>query len=261
MKSLFKGIIRLLLPVGLILTLNSLLRALATAGHRLQFWLQWRVAARQPAWFDHYINQYRWHETRDPSAWDRGTLGLMGMKSGCRVLDLCCGDGFYPYHFYSRRASRIVAMDYDKKGIAFARRHFRAANLEFRRGDIRTDLPRELFDNVTWDAGIDYFTIPETNAILSEIKQRLTPTGLLSGVAPKWPKGYQGHSDQKNEFSTAQELGDLLRRFFRNVDVLELTGMPPEGRTTQYFYASDAPLPLDPSFGIRLHLRPEIALD
>ena len=170
MKSQIKQVVRLLLPLGLVLALNTALRALAAAGHRLQFWLQWRIAARQPGWFDHFLNQYRWLKTRASSAWDRGILGLLGMKPGCRVLDLCCGDGFYPYHFYTRRASRIVAIDYDKNGIDFARRHFRAANLEFRQDDIRTDLPREQFDNVTWDAGIDYFTIPETNGILTEIK-------------------------------------------------------------------------------------------
>lgn len=246
MKSLIKRLIWLVFPVGLVLTLNRALRWLAAAGHHLQFWLQWRVAPRPPGWFDHFINQYRWHETRDPSAWDRGVLGLLGMKSGCRVLDLCCGDGFYPYHFYSRRASRILAIDYDPDGIRFARSHFQAANLEFRQGDIRTDLPHEEFDNVTWDAGIDYFTADETGQILSEIRKRLTPTGLLSGVAPKWPKGYKGHHDQRTEFSSAQDLGKLLRGQFRNVAVLELPGTE---RTTMYFYASDSALPLDASDG------------
>lgn len=248
MKSIIKTLIRLLLPLGLVQAINKILRRLAAAGHGLQFWLQWRVAAHQPGWFDHFINQYRWYETRDPSAWDRGVLGLLGMKSGCRVLDLCCGDGFYPYHFYVHRAARIVAIDYDSTAISFARRHFRAPNLEFQAGDIRTDLPGEEFDNVTWDAGIDYFSVPDTRKIFLEIKQRLTPGGLLSGVAPQWPKDFQGHADQKNEFSTVQDLGGLLREHFRNVAVLELPGMQ---RTTMYFYASDGPLPLDPGSGIR----------
>jgi ubiquinone/menaquinone biosynthesis C-methylase UbiE len=254
MKRVLKSFIRFLLPIGLVLIVNHMLRALTAAAHKLQFQLQWRVASRQPGWFDHFINQYCWHEMRDASPWDRGVLGLLGMKPGCRILDLCCGDGFYPYHFYSGRAARIVAVDYDPEGIRFAKRHFKAANLEFRRCDIRVDLPEHEFDNVTWDAGIDYFTLPETELILTGLKRRLTPEGILSGVAPKWPKGYLGHVDQKNEFASAQELGDVLRRFFRNVAVMELGGASPTGRTTFYFYASDGPIPLDANSGTYLRL-------
>jgi SAM-dependent methyltransferase len=255
MKHLLKSLIRIALPIGLVLAINRVLRAAAAAGHRMQYWLQWHVARRQPGWFDHFINQYCWHASRDSSPWDRGTLGLLGMKPGCRILDLCCGDGFYPYHFYSGRAASIIAVDYDPTSIRFARRHFRAANLEFRCADILTAMPEGEFDNVSWDAGIDYFNVPETETILAGIKQRLTFRGILSGGAPKLPKGHSAHIDQKNEFTSAQELGALLRRFFSNVAVLELAGSSqPSGRAAFYFYASDGSVPLDADSGTYLRL-------
>ena len=246
MKRLIKFLIRLVLPIGLVLAINRGLRAAAAAGHRLQYLLQWHIARRQPGWFDHFINQYCWHASRDSSPWDRGILGLLAMKPGCRILDLCCGDGFYPYHFYSGRAARILAVDYDPEAIRFAKRNFRAANLEFRCADIRTQLPDEIFDNVSWDAGIDYFALPDTNLILAGIKRRLTPQGILSGVSPKLQKGQIAHPDQRNEFTSAEELGALLRGFFKNVAVLELAGSGrPGSRVALIFYASDGPVPLD----------------
>jgi SAM-dependent methyltransferase len=175
------------------------------------------------------------------------------MKPGCRVLDLCCGDGFYPYHFYSGRASRILALDYDRAGIRFAERNFRAPNLAFLCADIRTQIPREPFDNVTWDAGIDFFSLADIKLILDTIKDRLAPSGLLSGVAPKLHKGQVAHNDQRHEFASGRELGDLLRGFFRNVAILELAGSQ-TSRAAFYFYASDGPLPFDPDAGYYLRL-------
>ncbi len=254
MKRLLKPLIAFLLPLGLVLAVNRLLRAVAAGGHRLQHALQWRIAARQPGWFDHFINQYCWHDSRDSSPWARGTLGLLGMKRGCRLLDLCCGDGFYPYHFYSGRASHILAVDYDPAGIRFAKRNFRTPNLEFLCADIRTQLPRETYDNVTWDAGIDFFSLSDIKLILNGIKERLAPAGLLSGVAPKLSKGQVAHSDQRYEFTSAQGLGELLRQFFGNVAILELADSE-TSRAALYFYASDGPLPLDADAGMYMRMR------
>jgi ubiquinone/menaquinone biosynthesis C-methylase UbiE len=171
-------------------------------------------------------------------------LGLIGMKPGCRVLDLCCGDGFYAYHFYSSHASRVVAVDYDAESIRQARRNFRGANIEYVCADIRTAMPEGSFDNVAWDAGIDFFSASDIALLLGLIRQRLAPGGVLSGCAPKLPPGRAGHVDQRSEFTSAQALAAVLRQAFANVTVIELPGAW-EGRNTLWFYASDGPLPLD----------------
>ena len=64
-------------------------------------------------------------------------LGLLAIRQGANVLELCCGDGFNSFHFYSIRAGKILAMDLDRDAIASARRNFAVDNIEFVAGDWR----------------------------------------------------------------------------------------------------------------------------
>jgi len=169
-----------LLPV--VKALNRFLRLLTAWGHRLQFTMEWVVARHPPEWFDHFLdNSWKWHQSRNPLSWERGVFGSLAMQQGCRVLDLCCGGGFITYHFFSGRAASVVAVDFDPKAIAHARRNFKASNLVYRCADIRTDMPEGEFDNVSWDAAIEHFTETEIAQIIGNIKQRLTRNGVLSG--------------------------------------------------------------------------------
>src|ERR1700679_998293 len=103
MKRFIKRLISPFIPV--VLAMNRVLRAMAAAGHHLQFLLQWRFAIQAPHSFDPFIDLYwRWKITRNPMSWERGIFGLLAMKPGCRLLDLCCGEGFYTHRFYSGRA-------------------------------------------------------------------------------------------------------------------------------------------------------------
>ena len=241
MKPLIKRLISVFLPV--VLAVNYVLRAMAAAGHHLQYLLQWRFAVRAPLSFDPFIDLYwRWKLSGSPMSWERGIFGLLAMKPGCRLLDLCCGEGFYTHRFYSGRAGSIIAMDYNAKAIAHARRNFQAANIDYRCGDVRTQMPQGPFDNVSWDAGIEYFTLQEIGGILKDIKMRLAHRGVLSGysilVPPDGKAAIQG---QKYAAASLEDLGGLLRRFFLNVAILRTTY---PSRTNHYFFASDGPLPL-----------------
>ena len=235
-----------LVPLGLIKRLNRLLRRITALGHRLQFEREWGSAKHTPGWFDHFIDQFwKWPVSRNPQTWERGIFGLLGMKEGCRLLDLCCGGGFITYHFYSERASYIIAADIDPAAIRHAQRHFKAPNVEFRCSDIRTDMPEGEFDNVTWDAGIEYFTEAETNQILLNIKSRLGPHGLLGGYAII-AKESKSHDDHKREFTSREQLATLLNRYFANVLIVATThGNASERRKNLYFFASDGPVPFD----------------
>ena len=58
-------------------------------------------------WFDHRFDylrgpEYIWWQ-------ERGVLGNFSIPEGSSILDLCCGDGFYDKHYFSRRAARIDA--------------------------------------------------------------------------------------------------------------------------------------------------------
>jgi len=245
MKNILKAFLRFLLPTGPVLAVNRGLRALGAAGHRLQFNLQWRVAKRTPAWFDHFItSHWQWHESQNPSSWQRGILGLFAMKPGCRALELCCGGGFHSYHFYAGRASQLIAVDFDQDAIRHARANFRAPNLEFRQANILTEMPDGPFDNICWDAGIEYFTEAETESLLRAIKTRLAPGGILSGCGIVARGEAASHIDHKHEFSSPEELAQLLRRFFDTVTVIGTHQSDKFlERATFHFFASDGEVP------------------
>ena len=235
--------------------INGGLRCLSAAGHWLQFQIEWRYSPHPPEWFDHLIEQHwRWHVTRNPMTWERGVFGAFAMKQGSRVLDLCCGGGFVSYHFYSSRASKIIAVDFDPLATQHAKRNFKAPNLEFRCADIRTGMPEGSFDNVFWDAAIEHFTEAEIAEILTQIKQRLGSSGILSGYTIV-ERDEKSHPDHEYEFKSKSDLAQILTKHFANIRVFETQWSDQlEARHNLYFYASDGPLPFDANSGEQLRV-------
>src|SRR6266568_409285 len=92
------------------------------AFYRWRTYQAWVASPQPPEWFDHRSDLYRWPETQTPLWLERGVFARALMQPGCRVLDLCCGDGFYPFHFYASVADRIDAVDRNAAALAHARR-------------------------------------------------------------------------------------------------------------------------------------------
>ena len=228
---------------------NGIARKLAAHGHKLQFEVEWRQDPN-PEWFDHFIHQYwQWHAHRNPMSWERGIFGTLAMKPGCRVLDLCCGGGFFAYHFYSGRAASVLSVDFDPVAIAHAQKNFRAGNLEFRVADIRTEMPDGSFDNIVWDAAIEHFTPEETTAILENISARLTPDGVLSGYTLVEKSTGKSLVHHEYEFKSKEELAGILHTRFPNVLVFEnISADALEERHNLYFFASNAAVPFSPGW-------------
>jgi len=189
--SFKQGIIKSVRAMGgiaAIVAFNRLLRKLSHLSHYAQYVLQWGVRPVS-GWFDHYLDlHYLWRKTRTPLSCERGILGLLAIRQGADVLELCCGDGFNTFHFYSIRAGKILAMDLDRDAIASARKNFAVDNIEFFAGDIRRDMPNQQFDNVVWDASLEYFTADEIDKlieILTEHGGHTVPPqkALDSGIA------------------------------------------------------------------------------
>lgn len=224
--------------VQLVVGLNRAIRGLSSWTHRVQFALQWG-AKPVPAWFDHYLDlHYLWKVTRTPTSVERGIFGLLAIKHGARVLELCCGDGFNTFHFYSIRASKVVSVDIDRDAIASAKRTFAAPNVEYLARDIRSELPEEAFDNVIWDASLEYFTADELQSLLRQVKKRMAPDGVLSGFSIVQATLAEEH---RQIFESRKQLEDLLDSHFRNVHIVE-TVYP--NRISLYFYAGDGSLPV-----------------
>lgn len=228
---------------------NRMMRRLAAAGHKLQFEAEWRVDPN-PEWYDHFLFQHwLWSVSRNPMSWERGIFSMLPMKNGCRVLDLCCGGGFYAHHFFSSRASSVISIDFDPVAIEHAKKNFHAPNVEYRLGDIRTDIPDGEFDNVVWDAAIEHFTQEEAGKILTGIKQRLGRSGTLSGYTIVEKAEGLSLSHHEYEYKSKEELAGVLKNFFQHVLVFENKSVDDlEKRHNLYFYASDATLPFDPDW-------------
>jgi SAM-dependent methyltransferase len=220
---------------------NYWLRKLVRSTHHLQFLVEWAVD--NPEYFDHNIDMYSsWHKTRESFPIERGVFSSFAMTANSRVLDLCCGDGFNSYHFYSLRAKHVTAIDFDREAIRWAKRNYKAPNLTFCIGDIRTDIPDGPFDNIVWDAAVEHFTETEITDVMSRLKSVLTPSGTLSGYTIIEAAGGKHLHQHEYEFHSKEDLARFLTPHFSNVHVFE-TVFP--SRSNLYFYATDGTLPFD----------------
>ncbi|MET4801525.1 methyltransferase domain-containing protein [Bradyrhizobium sp. LB11.1] len=211
------------------------------AAHRRLFLAQWGLHPL-PEFFEHKIGLYwSWEATNAPHWVERGIFSLLAMKPGCKALELCCGDGFNAHYFYRARVGSMVSVDFDPKAIAYANKHFRAPNIRYELADIRTNMPDGVFDNVVWDAAIEHFTETEITELMSSIKRRLTPEGILSGFTiVERLDGKKSLSHHEYEFKSKDDLARFLEPHFNNVNVFE-TVYP--DRHNLYFWASDGAIP------------------
>jgi SAM-dependent methyltransferase len=222
---------------------SSVTRKLASFAHKLQIKYEWNTPP-QPEWFDHFLNQfYEFRITQNPLWAERGTFGLLAIEQGANILELCCGDGYNAYHFYSIRAKSIISVDFDKNAIPHAKKYNQAKNVEFKLCDIRKEMPEGIFDNVIWDAAIEHFTEVEIDEIMKNIKTRLKPGGILTGYTiVELPTGQKSLTHHEREFKSKEDLKSFFEPHFGNVKVFE-TIYP--SRHNLYFYASDGNLPFD----------------
>ena len=227
--------------------LSSVSRHISFAVHKFQFLVEWGVD--NPEHFDHFLEQhYRWRKDKFSIGWERGVLSSIalqqsGQKEKPRVLELCCGDGFNTFHFYSVHASSILAIDFDGDAIKSARRKNSSQNIAYQLCDIRTEFPVGTFDNVIWDAAIEHFTDSEVGGILNQIAKSLSINGILSGYTLlETAEGTMHLHQHEREFTSKDDLADLLAPFFTNVHIVQ-TSMP--NRENLYFFASNGPLPFE----------------
>ena len=217
-------------------------RNLASFFHRIQIRYEWSIAP-EPEWFDHFGDQFfNFRNSQTPFWLERGLFGLLAIKQGAHVLELCCGDGFNSYHFYSIRSSQIVSVDFDKDAIPHAKKYNQAKNVEFRLCDIRTEMPEGIFDNIVWDAAIEHFTENEIDAILENIKRRLVQNGVLTGYTIVERSDGKSLSHHEREFRSKEDLKSFFEPHFKHMKVFE-TVYP--ARHNLYFFASDGILPFD----------------
>lgn len=251
MKTSIIRVVRLFGGRWLLKAINRGLRRLSAVTHYLQYVVEWGVRP-VPDWFDHYLDlHYLWYKTRTPLSWERGVFGLLAISNGARLLELCCGDGFNAYYFYSIRAGKVTAVDLDQDAISNAHRRYVASNLSYAVADIRTQMPEGTFDNIVWDASLEYFTEYEITQLMQNIKSRLAQGGILSGYSMVQEVCREEH---KYVFKNKEDLLRFLQPYFRNVRIFE-TVYP--SRHNLYFFAGDSELPFDESWPLQMVSRQE----
>jgi SAM-dependent methyltransferase len=199
---------------------------------------RWQLAEHPPEWFDHRSDLYRFSERRAPYWAERGIFARELMSEGCRVLDLCCGDGFIPYHFYSELAVHVDACDRDPTALEHARRYHAHPRIVYSRRDVVADpFPGGGYDVVTWDAAIEHFSLDAIDTVLRKIRAAMMPGGALVGYTIL-NAGDRMHPDHEHEFRDARELAATIGRHFPHVATLE-THYP--DRRNVYFRAANEP--------------------
>ena len=195
----------------------------------------WAARDETPHWYNHRIDLFTWSRHRNGHWVERGVYSTQVMWPGCVVLDIGCGDGFYPYHFYTHVAASIDAVDSDAEAIA----HNRAVHAHPKINSVRLNVvteafPRDRYDVVTWDGGLGHLSRSQIEIVAHKIADALQDTGVLCGYEELQFEGERSW-DHHIAIGTREELKALLAPFFRHVLVLESRS---PGRRNAYFRCS-----------------------
>jgi len=185
------------------------------------------------AWFDH---RFDW--LRNPGYWnwhERSVFGMRYIREGDRVLDLCCGDGFYAGEVFSEKAAFVHAVDWNGQALAVANKVHKRGNVEFFRMDVKSDaFPLDRYDVVLFFEALEHFGVEGGTTVLRKIAGCLanSPDGTLLGSTPivSQPGSNPEHD---NEFYSVAQLRDFLEPHFRSVEIW--TSEWPGGRDEAYF--------------------------
>lgn len=189
---------------------------------KAQFYKDWGFAVKVPEYFKHEIDLYTWDKKPENALWvERGVYAREKMFNGCKVLDLCCGDGIYSYLFFSSIAQEIVAVDIDDSAIKYCIKNYSHPKIKYLNKDIiLDDLPDLRYDIVVWNAAIEHFTIENMKKIFNKISKVTKKDFTLCGYTNQ-KSGEKAHPHHKYEFESKDELRQFLSDYFIDVEVIK----------------------------------------
>jgi len=199
-----------------------------------QFYDQAIHLGQQP-WYDH---RYDW--LAGPSRWTRWERAVYGgryIRPADKVLDLCCGDGFFA-HLYAQRAAQVIGMDRNEEAIALAQKLYSGDNCHFLCSDVVAEPAYGKHDLVTWWDAIEHFTKEEAAVIVGKIAKSLanSDNGQLVGSTPM-ARGKKTNPEHKHEFASPDDLKELFYNWFDVTDVWTSQWGP--NRIQMYFVCHD----------------------
>ena len=210
--------------------------------YRSKFRRDWEFCVTPPHFEDNrcllsfwYVNgDDLWPFGRNPDFLTRGFLNREVMFTGCRVLDIGCGDGFFDYLFYSGVASHIDALDIEPSAISLARKYHQAGNITYYVRDcVKQDFPNQSYDVVVFDGSIGHFTEAEISTIMPKIQRVLAGRGILVG-SEELGSVEQKSWDHDLTFPEPVDLKHFLEPFFLYVLVREIP--PIRGRYREAYF-------------------------
>lgn len=200
---------------------------------------------QKPFFFKKEADLYGWYYNAPKKGveWiEQGVYPRQAMTKGCKVLDLCCGDGFFPYMFYSDFASRVDALDFDRDAITHANTNYAAPNVHFHQSNIITDeFPNNQYDVVIWNTAMDYFSHEQQEIVFTKIMKAAKSDFIFFGSVPKVEEGSLKHSDNHvKHFSSYSQLEEVLKKWFKEIVIFHTDY---NHRSTFYFKCKQPIIP------------------
>lgn len=219
--GIFRGFVALIFKLAPFDVIFSFFQVACFACASLGKWRDWSLQSYGwPQFFKHQINLYSW--IKKPALWAfsaRGVYPRAQMFRGCKVLDLCCGDGTFSYLFFTDISKQVDAVDVSRRAIAYAKSHYKARNLRFFQIDILNEkLPSNDYDFIVWNAAMLYFTANEIDLVIAKLVQSMKVDAKLTGMLPIG----LNYKDHKINFNNLGEVKGFLRKYFNTVEIMQV---------------------------------------
>jgi SAM-dependent methyltransferase len=142
----------------------------------------------------HQDNPARWTKRQERAA---GIFETLALRSGCRILDLGCGDGVLDICL-ARLGARITAVDRISTVLDAARQEPDAGLVEFVLGDLRDlDFPPASYDVVLMLELVGLMSTKDDGRLISNAGRWLVDGGFLIVDCPLSPEKREGQSRQE----------------------------------------------------------------
>jgi len=166
-------------------------------------------------WYDH-----RLHLLTDQAwspFWTMSADHVMRkIPSDGKFLNLCAGDCFYDYHYYSKQASEVWCIDRNQTSNYIANRVHKKENMKIILSDIfNYQYPEKYFDTICIRGAIEHFNDKQMEDIINIVKHALKDNGWFVGDTPKATHDCVHHI---KEFENEEELKQFMLKYFRIVE-------------------------------------------
>jgi 2-polyprenyl-3-methyl-5-hydroxy-6-metoxy-1,4-benzoquinol methylase len=180
---------------------------------------QWNY--QEPEWFDHRLHlldpENQWNDF-----WTMSAANVIRvLPFGGRLLDLCAGDGFYDYWFYSQRAT-VVCVEKDLEAYQSAVTHHSKPEITYHHADVLQYEPEsEAFDVVLIRGAVEHFKEDEQSILIAKSWNALKRGGYFCGDTIASTETGKAHPMHEKEWRDARQMRDELSKILKPMGCLE----------------------------------------